>query len=242
MTCHFPISKRQVCSRLPILSFSFLAGVLLGGFFLAGDVRAENHAEGSMAVSLSNSGKHVTVNVGGKLFTEFDYSDYDKPILYPIYGPGQIGMTRNWPMKEDVKGEAHDHPHHKSMWISHEINGVDFWGESAGRVTTQKVETEFGGNPKPSNVLRSTSVWRKKSDDKPVLTDQTTYWFGGNEQSRWIDCLVDFQATYGDIQFDDTKEGLLAIRTHPDLRLTAAPKRGVEKVFGSAINCDGITG
>lgn len=242
MTSHLPLHNSQLCNRLPVLPFSLVTGVLLSTFLLAGEARAENHADGSLPVSLSNNGKHVTVNLGGKLFTDFDYSDYDKPILYPIYGPGQIGMTRNWPMKQDVEGEAHDHPHHKSMWISHEISGVDFWGESAGKVVTQKVETEFSGNPKPTNVLRATSVWRKKSDDKPVMTDQTTYWFGGTEKSRWIDCLVDFQATFGDIQFDDTKEGLFAIRTHPDLRLTAAPKRGVEKVFGTAINSEGVTG
>lgn len=54
--------------------------------------------------------------------------------------------------------------------------------------------------------------------------------------------MVDFQATFGNIQFDDTKEGLFAIRTHPDLRLTSSPKRGVEEVFGSAINSEGVTG
>lgn len=242
MTCYLPLLKSQLCNRLTVVQFSLFAGCILNLFFLGVELRAENVSDGSLPVRMSNNGKHVAVNLGGKLFTDFDYSDYDKPILYPIYGPGQIGMTRNWPMKPDVKGEAHDHPHHKSMWISHEISGVDFWGESAGKVVTQKVETEFAGDPKPTNVLRSTSVWLKKADEKPVLTDQTTYWFGGTEQSRWIDCLVDFQATYGDIQFDDTKEGLFAIRTHPDLRLTASPKRGVEQVFGSAINSEGITG
>ena len=242
MTCLFPQRRIQPCNRLLVLSSSLFTGILLGGLFLAGEVRAEQPTTASLPVTLSNDGKHVTVNLGGKLFTEFDYSGYDKPIFYPIYGPGQIGMTRNWPMKQDVEGEAHDHPHHKSMWISHEISGVDFWGESAGKVVTQNVETEFAGNPKPNNVLRSTSIWRKKSDDKPVLTDRTTYWFGGSKNSRWIDCLIDFQATFEDIQFDDTKEGLFAIRTHPDLRLTASPKRGVEKVYGSAINSEGITG
>ncbi|MGB1817960.1 MAG: DUF6807 family protein, partial [Rubripirellula sp.] len=100
---------------------------------------AENAATDGMPVTLKDSGKQVTVKLGEELFTSFDYRGYNKPILYPIFGPGQIGMTRNWPMKEDVEGEAHDHPHHKSMWISHEISGVDFWGESGGKVITEKV-------------------------------------------------------------------------------------------------------
>ena len=224
---------------LPVRSF---LGCLIAGVVLVGSAHAENAATDGMPVTLKDSGKQVTVKLGEELFTSFDYRGYNKPILYPILGPGQIGMTRNWPMKEDVEGEAHDHPHHKSMWISHEISGVDFWGESGGKVITEKVETEFSGDPKPANVLRATSVWRTKDGDKPLLTDQTTYWFGGSEKSRWIDCLVEFRASYGDIQFDDTKEGLFAIRTHPDLRLTSAPKRGVEEVFGSAVNSEGVTG
>ena len=193
-------------------------------------------------VSFQHEGKKLTVMLGDQEFTTFDYGSHDKPILYPIYGPGQIGMTRNWPMAHEVRGEAHDHPHHKSMWISHEISGVDFWSERDGEVITPCIETKFAGKPKPSNVFRSTSFWVKKSDTKTLLTDQTTYWFGGDHNSRWIDCLVNFRATHGDIQFDDTKEGLFAIRTHPDLRLTASPKHGVEKVYGTAINSEGVTG
>lgn len=245
MPCHFPTHRIQFRSRIQFLScFAFRTVVVCFflGSVISSCVQAEKPVANSLPVELKDTGKRVNVKLGDELFTEFDYSDYNKPILYPIFGPGQVGMTRNFPMNEEVEGEAHDHPHHKSMWISHEISGVDFWGESEGKVITEKVETEFSGSPKPANVLRSTSTWRKKVDNTPILTDQTTYWFGGDKKSRWIDCLVKFKATFGDIQFDDTKEGLFAIRTHPDLRLNAAPSRGVEEVFGSAVNSEGITG
>ena len=242
MPCHFSPLRIELFQTANLLTLRYLGRCMIAVMMLCGVARAETPAAGEMSVKLIDTGKHVTVTLGDELFTEFDYQGYNKPILYPILGPGQIGMTRNWPMKADVEGEAHDHPHHKSMWISHEISGVDFWGESGGRVVTQTVETDFDGSPKPSNVLRATSVWRTKVGDKPLLTDQTTYWFGGTSKSRWIDCLVNFKATYGDIQFDDTKEGLFAIRTHPDLRLTSSPKRGVEEVFGSAVNSEGVTG
>ncbi len=245
MPCHFSPHRIELLQRLRtanVFPSRYLGGCLIAVATLCGVASAESPVADGKSVKLKDTGKQVTVTLGGEPFTEFDYSDYNKPILYPIYGPGQVGMTRNWPMKDDVEGEAHDHPHHKSMWISHEISGVDFWGESEGKVITEKVETDFSGNPKPSNVLRATSVWRTKEGDKPLLTDQTTYWFGGTNKSRWIDCLVDFQATFGNIQFDDTKEGLFAIRTHPDLRLTSSPKRGVEEVFGTAINSEGVTG
>ena len=91
-------------------------------------------------------------------------------------------------------------------------------------------------------MFRATSNWIKKSDGKTLLTDQTTYWFGGDRSSRWINCLIQYQASHGEFEFDDTKEGLFAIRTHPDLRLTAKPKSGVKQVFGKAINSEGVTG
>ena len=72
-------------------------------------------------LNFEHNEKLLSVRIGEELFTMFDYGNFDKPILFPVYGPGQIGMTRNWPMNDSVAGEAHDHPHHKSMWISHEI-------------------------------------------------------------------------------------------------------------------------
>ena len=194
----------------------------------------------SAKVELDHQDKVVNVTFDNELFTSFDGKSYEKPILYPIYAPGKIAMTRDWPMVENTVGESKDHPHHKSMWISHEISGVDFWTEASGTVNLQSIETKFEGQPE--NVFRATSSWVRKSDQQTLLTDQTTYWFGGDQKSRWIHCLVNYRATHGDIEFEDTKEGLFAIRTHPDLRLEANPEAGVKEVFGKAINSEGQTG
>ena len=35
------------------------------------------------------------ISVDGQPCAELDYTSYAKPIVYPIYGPGQIPMTRN---------------------------------------------------------------------------------------------------------------------------------------------------
>ena len=149
-------------------------------------------------------------------------------------------MTRDWPVKSGTEGESHDHPHHKSMWIGHQMNGVDFWTEKAGKVQTNTVSTKFADGT--TNAILTKSDWIKRSNDQTILTDETVYWFGGDANSRWINCLIDFQATHGDVVFEDTKEGLFAIRTHPDLRLSANAKAGVEEVFGNAINSEGVTG
>ena len=238
-----------------MITRSFLAGLLL--FALAPapadafqrTVPATSKNSSSLAATASSTqaviklephDQTIDVMIDGELFTTFDYQTYKKPILYPIYCPSQTAMTRDWPMKKNTPGESHDHPHHKSMWIAHEISGVDFWTEKGGAIKTQSIETNFPG--KPGNAFRTTSSWKKASDEKTLLTDQTTYWFGGDQTSRWINCLVNFQATNSDINFEDSKEGLFAIRTHPDLRLTVNPKAGVSEVFGSAINSEGVTG
>lgn len=186
-----------------------------------------------------NDGR-VEVTIGGEPFTKLDFGTYAKPILYPIFAPSQIAMTRDWPMKSDTLNESHDHPHHKSMWASHEINGVDFWTEKGGVVKTTAIETEFADET--DNAILTKSQWVKRTNSQTVLSGETVYWFGGDQNSRWINCLAVFAATHGDIQFEDTKEGLFAIRTHPDLRLTADAKAGVNEVFGNAINSAGVTG
>ena len=191
-------------------------------------------------ISLNQQKGKVDVLLDDELFTQLDYATYAKPILYPIFAPNKIPMTRGWPMKPDAAGESHDHPHHKSMWIGHEINGIDFWTEKEGEVQTRSVKTKFVDGT--SNAILTESNWVQQSDDKVLLTDETVYWFGGDENSRWIDCLIDFQATHGDVVFEDTKEGLFAIRTHPDLRLMADPDAGIENVYGNAINSEGATG
>jgi hypothetical protein len=185
----------------------------------------------------------VDVFVGGQNFTTLNYGTYAKTIVYPIFSPSKIAMTRNWPMDPGSVNESHDHAHHKSMWISHKINGVDFWSEKGGSIRTKTVTTKF--NDRTDNAILTTSDWMQKGNQRRILSDQTVYWFGGDQKSRWIQCFVKFQATDGDVRFDDTKEGLFAIRTHPHLRLTAAATGGaaaVDHAFGNVINSEGITG
>lgn len=249
------MSKNQITGFSKICIAFLLLGTLIGFVTAVPSTLAAQETETKKQIdqiTFASDDNKLDVKIGDDLFTTFDYGTYAKPILYPIYGPGQIGMTRNWPMKKSVQGEQHDHVHHKSMWISHEINGVHFWTEKGGSVKTTLVE--FNGKTigekttaeesifDEANAFRATSKWIRESDSKTLLTDRTTYRIGFDETSRWIDCTIEYRATHGQFQFDDTKEGLFAIRTHPDLRLTAKPAKGVSKVFGNAINSEGESG
>ena len=195
-----------------------------------------NHEPASSGIRLKRLEGAVEVRCGEQLFTRFDYSRFGKPILYPVLGPDQIPMTRGWPM-EDKPGEAHDHPHHKSIWIGHMLqSGVDFWAEKSGTIVPRDCQVVEG------HRIRTVNEWVAKSEKKVLLKETTEYSFGASETERWIDAQIAFAAPNQDVVFDDTKEGMFAVRTHPSLRLRPDEKRGVMTVTGKALNSQGTVG
>ena len=192
-------------------------------------------SQGHFALTKTDDG--VTVSIGEDLFTRLITTDETKPLLYPVFGPNQVPMTRGFPL-EEKDGEAHDHPHHKSVWVGHEVNGMDFWANRDGIIRFDSI-AEFDQDRDSFTVQSS---WISKEGEARVCTVLTKYHFGFDETSRWIDVTNTFKATDGDLTFDDTKEGLFAIRSHSDLRLSPSKKDGVNEVFGQAINSEGVTG
>ena len=188
----------------------------------------------------------ISVTFNDRLFARFIADRYDKPVFYPIATPNGVNVTRSWPLETDSDGKpikagiADDHPHHKSLWFAHEINGLDFWTEKDGTILNDELRIE-------ENRLLVESNWTAK-DGTVVCQDDTVYKFGQTEidqeikghaqlsRANWIDAEIKIHASDADIKFKDTKEGFFAIRTHPDLRLTPDPKRGVKQVFGHAVN------
>ena len=196
----------------------------------------QSHSAKQSKLDLSDDGSCITINVENELFCKFEYKKYAKPIIYPIQLKPSLPMTRNFPMQK-VAGEANDHPHHMSLWLGHIISGTDFWLGTSGQIEFQKIESLDSD----SNRFAVLNHWNKKSDGATLVTERTVYHFGADTDSRWIYADITFEAKQ-DVVFDDTKEGLFAIRTHPDLRLSPDPKRGVKTVNGQATNDSGTTG
>jgi hypothetical protein len=181
-------------------------------------------------IRLSHADGKVEITTGDRKFATYDYSSYRKPIFYPVLGPKQVPLTRNFPMR-DVAGESHDHPHHKSMWIGHQINGVDFWSEEDGSVRLQNLKVDEG-----RCLFQAQHHWIADDSGKVVVSDETEVRFGSTPTHRLIDFRIRFVADHGDVTFDDTKEGFFALRLHPALRLEADPQAGVNQVTGYAVN------
>lgn len=216
------------------------------------DPELQNQTGGSVDEQQTSAGSdirldvqptHVEVSLGDSLFARFQHSDEAKPYFYPVLGPGQVSMTRHWPLDKSHTEEPVDHPHHKALWFSHIINGIDFWSEHQGSVKVDQIEIVGSGLPTghdtDSTFLRVTSSWRDKSDDSVVLTDQSVYRFGADENHRWIDATIEFRASHGPVVFEDTKEGTFAIRVPPSFQFDSQQKRKFPDAVGSARNSSG---
>lgn len=194
-------------------------------------------------ILITDDGQKATVTIDSEVFTEYRYSGYAKPILYPVYGPGQKPMTRSYPIAKGIDNEATDHPHHKSIWYTHdEVNDTKFWVENGEGEKKPDIGTQVQTSMKiDGNTIISDNDWRNAKGET-IVTDQRKISFGASRDVRFIDYDVTWIASAGDVTIGDTKEGTMGIRTAPTLRLNATPKKGNHTAGGQAINSEGIKG
>lgn len=177
------------------------------------------------------------VVIGGKLFTEYHYTQTPKPYLFPIIGPTDAGMTRSFPMASP-EGEEHDHPHHRSLWFAHGlVNGHDFWTETkgAGRIVHDRFTSVLGGEQQ--GIIRSQNKWTA-ANGKIICTDDRSFTFyNTGTTDRLLDFEITIHADHGDLIFGDTKEGTMALRIAETLRLTGPT--GGENPESRVVNSEG---
>jgi len=194
-----------------------LVAVVLCG--VAGLVVQTGGQTAAAEVRFQKQDDRVDVTLDGKPFTSYIFSGYAKPILYPVIGPDGVPMTRSFPVEKGVEGEANDHPHHESLWFTHdEVNGVDFWAhkpDDEGR-TPRIVQKSMPVCE--DGVILTDNAWTAP-DGQVVLTDTRRYVFAGDADQRTIDIQVVLHASEGDVHFGDTKEGTMAIRVRTPLQL-----------------------
>lgn len=177
-------------------------------------------------VTVTRGDGRIDVAIDGKPFTSYIHAGHRKPILFPVHGPGGTPMTRSWPIVADVPGEAHDHPHHESIWFTHGlVNGVDFWvshplaGKPERRADHRIEQVELlearGGR---EGVIEARHRW-VKADDTVVCTDTTRLVFGGDAAVRTIDYTITLHADHGPVTLGDTKEGAMGLRVPTPLQL-----------------------
>ncbi len=202
--------------------------------------------------------KKVDVLVDGKLFTSYLYADdlpvLKKPVLYPIIAANGNTVTRGYPL-DPRPNERTDHPHHIGSWLNYgEVNDLDFWGNSdaipekdrnrMGTIRNDKiVSLNEAGNEAELTVEAN---WLKP-DGNVLLKEETQFAFYAEDDKRIIDRTTTLKALGEPVVFNDTKEGMFAIRVareleHPsDKPVTLSDDHG-NKTDVPVLDNTGVTG
>jgi sugar phosphate isomerase/epimerase len=180
--------------------------------------------DGPGGVKITEHDNKATVEIDGKLFTEYYIKDVIRPYFYPVIGPTDVPVIRHWPIKDAVPDEDHDHPHHKSLWYTHgAVNGIDFWSDGKGTIVHDKF-LELSSGPQVG-VIKSQNNW-VAPDDKVVCTDTRTHRFYARPEGTMMDFEVTIHASNGPVTMGDTKEGSMAIRLAPTMQVKGKLAKG----------------
>ena len=209
--------------------------LLLAEISLSWSVSAASSKEGVQIIQLDD---RLRVEINGELLTEYHFKNASRPFLYPIIGPENLPMTRDWPMKES-ENEEKDHKHHRSFWFDHgEVNGVDFWSEEprAGK-TVHEEFTEIKSG-RDVGIIRSKNKY-VAPDGKVICTDDRALRIYNRRDERLFDFEVTIHASNGDVTFGDTKEGMMAMRLNETMR-QGPNKFNKGKPAGHIVNSEGV--
>ncbi len=190
-------------------------------------------------IKKKSGASELDVFIEDKPFTVYHYSnDNKKPFLWPVYGEGEVTVTRNWPMGPT---EGHDdHEHHKSIWTAYgNLNGTDWWGEGEGSGRQRSDEVTWASG-EAYGWIHAKNTWLDK-EGQPVVDEEREYrFYTGPPEARIFDATITFTASYGDVLFGDTKEGgIMALRIRPEIEgnrngaiTNAAGQKGEKACWG----------
>jgi hypothetical protein len=212
-------------------------------------LRAEEPETGHVSViSKDNSTEFL---IGKELIARYHTGkDVAKPYLWPLNAPGDVPVTRAWPMVRGTAGESNDHFHQKSMWFCHGdiipegisvkhkikgIEGVDFWSEADGhgRIVCLGLMGAMDAKDRRHGFMLTTNEWRT-ADDVKILNEMRTIHLYALGEARLFVFDIDLHASACALRFADTKEGAFGVRVNDAIR--------EEKGKGTITNADGKTG
>ena len=196
--------------------------------------------------------RQVTIEYDGQLVSRYHFRDVDarKPYFWPVIGPTGKSMTRAFPM-ETVKGEQHDHPHHRGVWFGHQgVGGTDCWLEVASKnyegekqkeflASLGTIEhtafTEISANTTQA-VIRSNNDYLDSSGKK-LMADARTMIFSMSNGQLVLDFDITLMGKYGDVELQDMKDAGLNVRVPTSMSLTD----GEGHIVNSVGDLDGDT-
>lgn len=166
----------------------------------------------------SSQGSGVEVWIGGTLFTAYRYGEgfEQKSVFYPVNAPDGTMVNRELPFDNEALRKEQDHPHHQSLFLGYgDVDGEDYWSSTHGERIVHR------GLLEPSidapNRMGFVVEWMS-AQGRVAIHEVRRVSFGGSSDSRWMDHDITLLAPGQDRVFNDTKEGLFAIRVAESLR------------------------
>jgi len=126
-------------------------------------------------------------------------------------------LTSDQQTAPPVNGKKPDHPHHRSVYISHgDVNGADHWSFEQKPNPRQR-HLKFDRLEDDSFVEQL--EWEGKGGAAPILREKrTVHFFALDDGTRAMDVTSAFTPTGGPVTFGDTKEaGIVAVRVARDI-------------------------
>ncbi|MBN1640284.1 MAG: PmoA family protein [Anaerolineae bacterium] len=214
---------------------SWVVDALEAGAMRAYEVVVGETVGSATRVGLLDDGKQVEVHIGGALFTSYHYDPaYARPFLYPVIGPYGHGITRNYPMLDDVPGEKHDHKHHRSLYTAFgEVNGVDDWSEEKGHGRiVHRTFAALESGPVYGRVVAEND-WVSRDGAMVVAETREMCFWDTPARGRLVDYVVTFHAGDAAVTFGDTKEGgILSVRVATSMDVTSKQGGQITNAYG----------
>jgi hypothetical protein len=177
------------------------------------------------ALRIEKGEQSLKVLDGEELLTEYR-TDSKVPYLYPLKSPKGAILSRHWPVEPDFKGEEQDHPHHRSMWLSHGlVNGFDFWTWK-GKGDPRIIHRGFSDAAVEDSTARFTVSLEWTAGGEVQLREKRTYILRKHDHSTEIEVHSALEAAAPEILFGDTKEGFFALRVDRTLRAVGPDAKG----------------
>jgi hypothetical protein len=249
---------KQPFSTISILSVIFI-------FAFNSTTNAQDQKNDGLSVDFveHKSENRIDVMINSKLFTSLKWPEgVYKPVLHPILTSSGTIITRGYPL-EPRTGERPDHMHHVGNWMNYgNVDGFDFWGnghtgkksENGGEIKLLEVEKLNPGKGEGSMVTKG--IWVDPKGNE-LLSEKTAYHFISEGNIRIIDRITTLTAGKKTVKFNDTKEGMFAIRVDRQLELpsegaitlldaegnaTIVSAMSNEGISGNYLSSEGITG
>ncbi len=223
-----------------------------------GILAASSAGSASPKVELVEGKYSVEVRAGSRLLTAFRHTpDPDKPllaagvlqtkpVLHPILSPSGVPLTRGYPF-ETIAGEDVDHPHHQGLFFTVDGVGPDrdvFWNNGRDPLPAiRHVKVLRKQEDSDRSTLVTLAQWIGKSG-KTLLDEEREMVFAVPAADHWqMDFAITLTAVDQEIDFENTKEGLFAVRVAQWLTergtgryLNSAGEEGEEGVWGKRAN------